>query len=187
MSSPVACQVIVHGGGDPTDKYQSMFLIELKPKGYVFPEQAEDGAHFEMGNGASSVQELREYLKNAVDFFDARQSWCYMLDEELDKYVRVLPAPFNDPDAIVDLTWSQQDVSFDAAAQLLLDFHDKAFSELELRKLDAEELNIILAAKGGSKVGHRKADLIDAILEDQKAKGLSAVRVKQTSLQEAFA
>jgi hypothetical protein len=180
----VLCQVFVSGGGDPADEYQSMFFMDLKPKGYVFPEQPEDGAIFEIGQSASSVEELREYLAGGVDHLDGNQNWIYLSEEEENKYVRVLPAPFNDPKAVVPLAWCKEDVVFDAAAQLLCDMFDKAYSELELLKLDLDELRIIRAAKSALHSGCKKADLIDDILLDQKRKGLAAVRVKQVSLLE---
>jgi hypothetical protein len=189
VGSPVACQVFVSGGRNPADYFKrySMFEIELKPKGYVFPKQEEDDAVFQIGNAAGSVEDLRSYLKAGVDVFDGQQNWFYLDDAELDKYVRVLPSPFDDPDAQVELSFSEEDVVFDSAAQLMLGFYDKAFSELELSKLDVDELRVILAVKGGTAVGGRKkAELVDAILQNQKAKGLNAVRVKQTSLVEVF-
>ncbi len=187
MCSPVACQAFVFGGGDPADAAVSMFIVELKPKGYVFPEQEEDGAIFQIGNGASSVEELREYLTAGVDVFDGRQNWCYMDDEQLDKYVRVLPAPFNDPDIELALVFCKEDIVFDEVARMICDMHDRAYSELELKKLDVEELRLIYVAKAGKGSSMRKADLIDLILLDQKRHGLRAVRVKQTSLAEVFA
>jgi len=157
-----------------------MFLIELKPKGYVFPEM-DDGC-FQMGNAASSVADLREYLAAAVDQFDGQQQWCYMDDAGLDKYVRVLPVPFNDPDAMVELTWSKEDIVFYADAQMLLDFFGRAFSELELAKLSVDELRLIAAVKAAGYGGSRKADLVESILLNQRRAGLAAVRVVQTSL-----
>ena len=186
MSSPVQCQVFV-SAGDPISEYNSMFLMELKPKGFVFPEQEEDGAIFEIGQGAMSVEELREYLAGGVDHFDGCQNWIYLSKEEEDRYVRVLPPPFDDPEADVDLAWSKDDVVFNAPAQLLCDLYDEAFSELELQKLDVGELRIIRAVKGGDKSGYKKPDIIDDILRVQKSMGQRAVRVKQTSIMEVFA
>jgi hypothetical protein len=161
-----------------------MFLIELKPKGLVFPVQEEDGAIFQIGTGAASVEDLRAYLEAGVDVFDGSQNWFYMDEGMLDQYVRVLPSPFNDPDVVLQLTFAKEDVVFDEAAQLICSIHDRAYSELELKALGVEELRLIYAAKSAKASSVRKADLVDLILLDQKSKGLSAVRVKQTSLME---
>jgi hypothetical protein len=178
----VSCQVFVSGGGDPTNEYESMFVMVLKPKGYVFPEHPM-GAVFEIGQVAGSVLELREYLASGCDIFDGEHNWNYFTKEEEDQFVRVLPAPFDDPEVVIDLIWSKSDVILDKATQLLCDLYDRAFSELELQKLDLGELRVIRAVKGGVKSGHKKADLIDDILGDQKSKGLSAIRVMQKTLE----
>jgi len=185
LSSSVVCQVVV-SAGNPLSEYHSMFLMELKPKGYVFPEQEEDGAIFEIGQGAMSVEELREYLAGGVDCFVGKQNWIYLSKAEEDKYVRILPAPFNDPEAVVPLAWCKEDVSFTESAQLLCSMHDRAYCELELQKLELDDLRVIRAAKGMKHSGCKKADLIDDILREQKRKGLAAVRVKQTSLLEVI-
>ncbi len=181
----VVCQVVVSGGSDPTDQHRSMFIIALKPKFLVFPKN-EFGQVFNMGNVADSVKDLREYLAGGFDRFLGEQAWMYFDEEELDKFVRVLPEPFNDPDVQAELTWTEEDIVFDKAAALLLDFYDSVFSELELQRLKVGVLRIILAVKDHSLLCSKKADLIEAILQDQKSKGLSAVRVKQQGL-EVFA
>jgi hypothetical protein len=178
----VECQVLVSGGGDPTDEYRSMFVMELKPKGYVFPESPR-GAVFEMGQVAGSVPELRAYLADGLDIFDGEHNWNYFTKEEEDQFVRVLPAPFDDPEVVIDLVWTGADVVFDAAAQLLCDLFDREFTELELQRLPVDELRIIRAVKGCEKSGSKKADLVDAVLSDQKSKGLRAVRVRQVTLE----
>jgi len=152
-------------------------------KGLVFPEVKD--TVFQMGNFAASVLELREFLKGGVDFFSGEQNWFWVgTDEEEEMFVKVLPAPFNDIDAYVELTWSSKDVVFDAGAQLLLGLHDRAFSELELQRLSVGELQVIRAVKGAGSGGSKKKDLIDAILSHQKSVRQSAVRVVQSKLLE---
>ena len=160
----VLCEVFVSAGDDPTrNEFDNMFVLELKPKGLDFHnEKAEED--FQISQVAMSVQELREYLCGGKDVFDGEINWVYIgTDEEEERFVKPLPSPFNDIDAYVKLCWVKEDVFFDDAAQLLCNLFDKAFSELELQKLDVGELRIIRAVKGGDKSGYKKPDIIDDI------------------------
>ena len=184
MSAPkVCCRVFVAGGHDPTDEYNNLFVLELKPKDWASPPKNKAEEEFQLSQVAGSVADLREYLKGGVDFFDGKQNWIYIsTDEEEERFVKPLPPPFNKIDAYVELSWGKEDVVFDEVAQLILDLHDKAFTELELQKVTVDELRVIRVVKGAKNVGSRKGELIDSILTDQKSKGLSAVRVLQKTL-----
>jgi len=173
----VSCKVFVSAGPDPTKEYESMFIINLKPRDLVIPEESEEA--FNMGNVAVSVAELREYLAGGVDYFDGRQAWFWCDEKEEAQYVKPLPSPFNNPEAYVELSWSNGDVFFDDAAQLLLNFHDKGFTERELEQFTVDQLNVIRAVKGMEQCTLRKRELIDAILNDEKSKGFKGIRVVQ--------
>jgi hypothetical protein len=179
--------VRVSGGSDPADEYQSLFIIEFRPKGIVFPENFY-GQVFQMGEVADSVPELRKFLAGGFDWFLGEQAWVHFDEEEIEKFVMPLPPPFNDPDVQAHLVWGNEDVVFDRAAQILLGFYDTAYAESVLQGLKVGELQIVLAAKARGENFRsvncsRKADLIEAILEDQRRKGLSAVRVIQKTLE----
>jgi hypothetical protein len=179
---PLACDILVSGGHDPTDEYSSMFIIELKPKGFDFHNSVAE-EDFQISQVAGSVAELREYLAEGKDVFDGKETWvCIGTDEEEAKFVKPLPAPFNDVDAYVNLCWVAADIVYDEAAALLCDLYDKAFTELELQRLDVGELTVIRAVKGAKSCGSRKPELVDAILAQQKSVGQKAVRVVQKSL-----
>ncbi len=187
----VRCEVLVSGGHDPTDEYSSLFILEFNPKAIVFPPNTY-GDVFQMGEVANSVPELREFLVGGQSWFFGEQAWIHFDDEDIERFVKPLPAPFNDPDVQAKLFWSEEDIIFDKLAQILLDVFDGCFSEEHLQRLEVPVLQIILAAKTRSEnsrsvTASRKAELVEAILADQKSKGLRAVRVKQTSLSEVFA
>jgi hypothetical protein len=174
----VDCTVFVHGSLDSAQRFDSLFVIDLQPKGLEFPEI--DDVVFKIGQCASSVEELRQYLSDGFDYFVTGQNWLWLTEEQV---IQQLPAPFNAIDATIELRWSSGDVQYDGAAKLICSLHDKAFTEAELQRLPVGQLQVIAAVKGAKESGSRKQELIDGILSNQKSKGLRAVRVKQQRME----
>jgi len=164
----VACDVMVYGAGDPTGSAnvmasEALFYVELKPKGYTFPEG------FSLSQMIAEAADLEAYLNDGADMFDEEQNWQWVAPEEEDEFVKCLPSPFNKMDSYVQLTWTTPDVMFDPAAYISLDLYCKTFTAEELKADTVGVLKIIARVKRAESAS-KKDELIANILKHQERK-----------------
>lgn len=133
----VKCNILVQGGADPADRYQSMYFVLIVPKGLTFPED------FFIGRAFEDTEALEEYLKEGVDYYSEEETVAMSGDDEWEKELLAkLPAPFN-TETDVWLKWEYPvDVEFDKPGQILWAIHGRTFTKEELQAYNVGELKV---------------------------------------------
>lgn len=156
----VACDIIVNTSHDPTMKYETLFFVEIKPKGFTFPED------FFIARGIELAKELEEYLGTGEDYFSGEENYYYWDEDECEEYLQQLPAPFNKYEAYVKLTWTKDDVHFTKEGEALWNVHKTTYTRAELEAKTVDVLKIIARVKEAESGGN-KPDIIASILQAQ--------------------
>jgi hypothetical protein len=160
------CIILVKGtfgllfqGEKEPDMSRDLFTVELTPKNVAVPEG------FCIWNTIPQVKDLEEYLASGIDDYSWSQN--YHGEPEETEFIATLPAPLNNVDADLTLTWKRQDICFDQAAYTLLKIYHSYLTDVDLQKNSIGELRIIARVK-------------KAHLSDKKPKQIQNILVKES-------
>lgn len=156
----VKCVIIVDASKNPLQKYEAMFFIEFKPKKLEFPDD------FFICRSIYNIADLEEFLQLKKEVFYGDENFLHLDEEALEEYLKKLPAPFNDEDCKVNLTWTAKDVQYTDASSALLKVRKTKYSFLELTSKTVGVLKIIARVKEAA-AASKKEDIIQNILEKE--------------------
>lgn len=156
----VPSEVVVGGSYDLTNRYETLFFVQLKPKGMVFPSD------FFIARGISTAKEVEEYIQQGADLFIGEENWFWIGKDEEEEFIKPLPPPFNDKNLEAQLTWTQQDVTFEDEAKILWNIYEHTYTNSELNAEKLDRLRLIARIKE-AKSAPDKPTLMANILSKQ--------------------